>query len=256
MLVDTHSHLNFKTFDQERDEVIIRALKGGVFMINVGSSYETSKLAIKIAEKYEKGVYAAIALHPIHLKDEKFDYKKYKELAKSSKKVVAIGEAGLDAMYPNPKQEEVFLEHLKLAHELDLPVILHCRKAHSDLIKVLKSEIQDPHSKQKQEIRGVVHCFTGKWSEAKQYLEMGFYLGFNGIIFKHNVEESIKKVPLDRILIETDCPYLTPPMAGVERNEPLFVKYVAEKITELRGEPLEKIQEATTQNAKKLFILP
>ena len=103
--------------------------------------------------------------------------------------------------------------------------------------------------------RGVIHCFTGNWTQAKQYLDLGLYLGFNGIIFKHNVDEIIKKAPLNRMLIETDCPYLTPPQAKTERNEPIFVKYVAERVAELRGTSFEEIAEATTQNAKTLFNL-
>jgi TatD DNase family protein len=159
MLIDTHSHLNFDVFNKDRDAVINRSLKDGVFMINVGSDYKTSKLAVEIAEKHQEGVYAAVALHPIHakaisnlkfqisnlhfqsknLKTETFNYEVFKRLAVSSSKVVAIGETGLDAMYPNSNQEEVFLEHLRLAKELNLPVILHCRKAHSDLISLLKT---------------------------------------------------------------------------------------------------------------------
>ena len=247
MFVDTHSHLNFKAFNKDRDEVIKKSLDGGVWQINASSTFSTSLLAVDIAEKYSKGVYAAIGLHPIHIKDEDFDVEKYRELAKS-KKVVAIGETGLDYMYPEQeKQKEVFLEHLQLAKELDLPVIFHCRKAHDDMIKIL-----DEGSPR---IRGVVHCFTGKWSQAKKYLDMGLHLGFNGIIFKHDVDEAIKKAPLDRILIETDCPYLTPPEAGTGRNEPLNIKYIAQRIAELRGESLETIIQATTQNAKQLFNL-
>jgi len=290
MLIDTHSHLNFKAFEKDRSEVIKRSLKEGVFMINVGSNYETSELAVEIAEKYQSGVFSAVGLHPIHtqtisnlkfqisnlhtksknFKTEDFDYKKFKKLAQSSKKVVAIGETGLDAMYPNQSQEDVFLEHLKLAKELDLPVILHCRKAHQNLIKILKNyqfsipnfqsifNNQFSNANQKQsikqsKIRGVVHCFTGKWSEAKEYLEMGLYLGFNGIVFKHNVAETIKKMPLDKILIETDCPYLTPPQESDKRNEPVFVKYVAQRIAEIRGETIERVAEITAQNAKALF---
>lgn len=267
MFFDTHSHLNFKAFDQDRDKVIKRSLKEGVFMINVGSDYGNSKLAVEIAEKYQTGVYASIALHPIHTKDEEFDYEKYKTLSKSAK-VVAIGETGLDEMYPNDKQKEVFLQHLELARELGLPVILHCRKAHQELIKDLRFRIQDSRI----EIKGVIHCFTGKWSEAKQYLDMGFYLGFNGIIFKMDLDEVIKKAPLERMLLETDCPYLTPLVRrsrrgkgdlvcsiqpgedGLqERNEPVNVKYIAQRIAEIRGESIEKIAGITFQNAKNLF---
>jgi len=245
MLIDTHSHLNFKAFNKDRDEVIKRSLENNVWLINASSTFDTSKLAIEIAEKHQEGVYASVGLHPIHVKDEEFDVEKYRELAKSDK-VVAIGETGLDYMYPEKeKQKQVFLQHLELAKELDLPVILHCRKAHDELLKLLQSD----------RLSGVVHCFTGRWSQAQKYLALGLHLGFNGIIFKHNVDEVIKKVPIDRILIETDCPYLTPPQAKKERNEPIFVKYVAERIAELRGESFKKIAEATTQNAKNLFSL-
>lgn len=244
-------------------------------MINVGSQYSTSKRAVDMAGRYVNGVYAAIGLHPIHLadgifktkldeeeviiptKNEEFDYDKYKQLAKSSK-VVAIGEIGLDYYYrPKTKtkldefknrQKEVLLMQLDLAKELNLPVIFHCRSAHEDLINEIRSrdEIGSP------KITGVIHCFTGTWEEAQKYLAMGFYLGFNGIIFKLDLDEVIKKIPLDKILLETDCPYLTPkPIEG--RNEPLYIKYVAEKIAGLKNETFEKISEITTQNAKQLF---
>ena len=125
---------------------------------------------------------------------------------------------------------------------MNLPVILHCRKAHDDLIKIM----------QKRSLKGVVHCFTGSWRRAKDYLDMGFYLGFNGIIFKLNLDKIIKKAPLDRILVETDCPYLTPPMAEKERNEPVFVTHIIDKINSIRG---GQVKEVTAQNAKTLFGL-
>jgi len=251
MLIDTHSHLNFKAFDKDRDKVIKRSLTEGVFMINVGSDFATSKMAVEIAHEHKEGVYAAVALHPIHVKDEQFDYGAFKDLAKN-KKVVAIGETGLDAMYPNAKQEEVFLEHLRLANELKLPVILHCRKAHKELLRILKQEERSPAQNL---WRAALHCFTGSWPEAKQYLNMGLYLGFNGVIFKYDVAETIKKAPLERILIETDCPYLTPPQEGNKRNEPAFVKYVAQRIAEIRDDKVENISQTTTQNAKAFFGL-
>jgi len=250
MLIDTHSHVNFNAYKDDADEVICRSLDNDIWMINVGSQYGTSKRAVEMAEKYPQGVYAAVGLHPIH-SEEEFDPIKYKELAKS-KRVVAIGEIGLDYKSEyilfKEKQKEVLLRQLDLAKELNLPVIFHCRMAHADLIKEIRSrnEIGSP------KITGVIHCFTGTWEDAQKYLEMGFYLGFNGIIFKLNLDEVIKNTPLERILIETDCPYLTPlPMAG--RNEPLYVKYVTEKIAQLKNLTLEKVAETTTQNAKKLF---
>ena len=252
MLIDTHSHLNFKAFARDSDEVIKRSLENNVWLINASSTFNTSKLAVEIAEKYPKGVYASIGLHPIHITEEEFDASQYRELAKSDK-VVAIGETGLDYLYPEKeKQQQVFLKHLKLAKELDLPLIFHCRKAHNDMIEILQSRHSDMLS-------GVVHCFTGTWKQAKAYLEMGFYLGFNGIIFKLNLDEVIKKTPLDKMLIETDCPYLTPPKAiaagraKVGRNEPIFVKYIAKHIAHIKDDLLDNIAQTTTDNAQKLF---
>lgn len=247
MLIDTHAHLNFNDFRNDFDEVIKRSLDENVWLINVGSNYETSKRAKEIAEKYEKGIFAVVGLHPIHVVDEEFDKEKYKELAKSDK-LIAIGEIGLDYYRDygefKEKQKEVFLEQLDLVKELNLPVIFHCRMAHNDLLEVLRNF---------QEIQGVIHCFTGSWEQAKEYLEMGFYLGFNGIIYKLNLREIIEKTPLEKILIETDCPYLVPPQAGEERNEPIFVKYIAQDIAKIKKLSYQEIIEATTKNAKKLF---
>lgn len=270
-LIDTHAHLNFNAYKDDSETVLRRSLEGGVWMINVGSQYSTSKRAVEIAEKYKEGVYAAVGLHPIHLADgifktkldneesvipienEEFDRDKYKELAKSPK-VVAIGECGLDYYYrPKTKtrleefkerQKKEFLKQLDLASKLNLPMIIHCRSAHGDLIELLKQ-----YGKA---LRGVVHCFTGTWQDAQQYLEMGFHLGLNGIIFKLELTEVVEKTPLDKVLLETDCPYLTPPQEN-GRNEPLFAKYVAEKIAQIKNLSYEEILEKTTKNAKELF---
>jgi len=289
MLIDTHAHLNFNAYKKDAAEVIKRALDSEIWMINIGTQYETSKRAIEIAEKYPQGIYAAIGLHPIHLEtnlvkikidpaelpsathgaskeeigaktgEENFDYEKYKKLAQSEK-VVAIGEIGLDYYYkPKTKRKlELFKEkqrmdlcqQLELAKGLNLPVIFHCRMGHRDLIELLKEN---------QEIRpkkAVAHGFVGNLEELKEYLSFGYYIGFNGIIFKNiegiNFEENIKNTPLDKILIETDCPYLTP-LSIVGRNEPLYVKYIAERIAEIKKISFEKLAEITTQNAKKLF---
>ncbi len=303
MLIDTHAHLNFNAYKNDTDEVIHRALENNVWVINVGSTYETSKKAVGIAERYPEGVYATIGLHPIHLetglvkikndleeievktREEEFDYKKYRELAKSQK-VVAIGEIGLD-YYWRPKttkkkelfkqkQKDLFLKQLELAKELNLPVIFHCRLAHDDLITILTQFQKDNNYTGVNLLSrgGVIHCFTGTWEQAKKYLKMGFYLGFNGLIFKNIKEikvvetssnlpprsasprsvfdEIIKKIPLEKILIETDCPYLTPPQEN-GRNEPLYVKYIAEKIAEIKNLTFDEIAKITTENAKNLF---
>ncbi len=275
MLIDTHAHLNFNAYKDDADEVIRRSLDADTWMINVGSQYNTSKRAVEIAEKYPEGVYAALGLHPIHLssgifktkidkeeiefqtKEEEFDYQKYRELAKS-KKVVAIGEIGLDYYYRpktkiklqqfKEKQKEVFLKQLNLAQELKLPVIFHCRMAHEELIAILNEQ----RARNSEQLKGVTHCFTGTWEQAEKYLEMGLYLGFNGLIFKLDFDEIIKKTPQDRILIETDCPYLTPPQKE-GRNEPLYVRYVVERIAKIKNLTYEEITRITTENAKRLF---
>ena len=269
MLVDTHSHLNFKAYDSDWEDVIQRTQKEGVVCIDVGTKYETSKNAIELAEKYDN-IYASIGMHPIHIKTdlmklkmdeeegafeplgEEFDKEKYKVLAKS-KKVVAIGEIGLDYYYKpktksrqeafKEKQKQVFIQQLELAEELNLPVIIHCRSAFDDLYGILKTR----------KLKGVIHCFSGNWEEAQRYLDLGFYLGINGIIYKLDLKDVIEKAPLDKILLETDCPYLTPPKAGVERNEPIFVKYIAETVAETKKISLEQVAEITTKNAKELF---
>jgi len=251
MLIDTHAHVNFSAYKDDADEVIRRSLDNNIWIINVGSQYTTSKRAVELAEKYKKGVYATIGFHPIYARDG-FDYKKYEQLAQSSK-VVAIGEIGLDYKeeYASFKEEqkEIFLKQLELAKKLHLPIIFHCRMAHKNLIEIL-NEQQKADGKQ---LKGVVHCFTGSWAQAEKYLAMGLYLGFNGIIFKMNLDDIIKKTPLDKALIETDCPYLTPPSAGVERNEPIYVRYVAEKIAQIKDISYKEISKITTENAKKLF---
>jgi len=275
MLIDSHAHLNFNAYKEDADQVIQRAFANNIWMVNVGSQYETSKRAVGIAQRYTDGIFAAVGLHPIHLetnllkikvdkeeveiktREEDFDYEKYKNLAQN-KKVVAIGEIGLDYYWKpktknklelfKAKQKEVLLKQLELAKELNLPVIFHCRFGHSDLINILESFSQ----LSKFQMRGVIHCFAGNLDEAKRYLKMGFYLGFNGLIFKLDFDDIIKKISLEKILIETDCPYLTPPpMTG--RNEPFYIKYVAEKIAKIKNVSFKKVEEVTAQNARNLF---
>jgi len=289
MLIDTHAHVNFVAFKEDGDEVIRRALENNIWMINIGSQYGTSRRAVEYAQKYPQGVFASVALHPIHLKDRKieikvdpqelvefetqaeiFDYKKYKELA-SQPKVVAIGETGLEYYRIESEepaeqerlralQKETFIEHLRLAYELKKPVIIHCREAHEDVLEILKGFYKNATSPPLEsrgglgELHGVVHSFSGRWSQAQQYLAMGFYLSFNGIItFARDYDKVIKNMPLERVLLETDCPYLAPVPFRGKRNEPLYVRYVAEKIAELRGINFKEVADVTTENAQELF---
>ena len=287
MLIDTHGHVSFNAFKQDADKVLERTLKEDTWVIMPGTQFATSKRAVEIAEQYGEGVYAAIGLHPIHLAEkrkvdvqevqsenvkeeewmtfgtngENFVYEKYRELGQS-KKVVAVGECGLDYYYEpknkekrqteRMKQKSVLAQHIKLAYELDLPIILHCRKAHEDLLEFLK-----PH---KGKLKGVVHCYTGDLKQAEQFYNLGFSFGFNGLILKDvpalpNPKEIIGALPLDRIVLETDSPYLAPPEAQAERNEPLFIRYVAEEIARIKDVSIDEVASVTTKNAKSLFSL-
>lgn len=257
MIFDSHCHPQFPHFDQDRDEMIKRTLKEGVFMICVGTDLETSKKAIELAHKYE-GVWATIGLHPNDNLNKEFNPSIYEELL-NQEKVVGFGEIGLD-YYRTEKtedqkfQKERFGKQLELAVKIDKPLILHCRdaktgssdKAHSDLINYLENK----------NLRGVIHSFTGTIAEAEKYLNLGFYLGFNGIItFANQYDELIKQVPLGKILLETDAPYLAPlPFRG-QQNEPLYVKYVAEKIAQLKSIDYNQVAEKTFKNTQKLFSI-
>jgi len=276
MLIDTHSHINFDAYRSDTDEVIRRSLDGGIWMINVGTNFKTSKKAVEITQKHKEGVFTSIGLHPINLdtglvkikNDEKegshfekeFDYEEYKKLAKSEK-VMAIGEIGLDYYYkPKTKkklqlfkerQKELLFRGLELAKELSLPVILHCRMAHDDLIKIFS---ENPKIKP---AKAVAHGFVGNTEQLQKYLDFGFYIGFNGIIFKKiegiDFEKNIKTTPLEKILIETDCPYLTPPPFEDQRNEPLYLRYIVQKIAQIKKITSEEVAEISTKNAKTLF---
>lgn len=246
--IDTHAHLNFDDFKKDRFNIIEKCLLNNISMINVGTVFSDSQIAVDIGEKYDKGVYASIGIHPLYVEKEDFDKTKFKELAKS-KKVIAIGEIGLDYFY-NPKilskeeyikkQKEVFLKQICLAEELDLPLIIHIREAFDDAYEILK------HKKSK----GVLHCFTGSLKDLERFLNLGCYIGINGIIFKANLDEVIRNIPKDRILIETDCPFLTPPGFYDKRNNPMSVKIIKDKISEIRG---EDIGEEIYNNSLRLF---
>ncbi len=259
MIFDSHCHPQMAQYDEDREEVINRALDEGVFMICVGTDLETSRQAIELAQKNE-GMWASVGLHPNDNLDEKFEPEKYRTLLVENK-VVAFGEIGLD-YYRTEKpedqkfQKERFIQQLELAKELKKPLILHCRDgksgstgpAYRDMIEILSRGYAFDG--------GVIHSFTGTAEEAKQFLGLGLHLGFNGIItFARQYDEIVCEVPLDRILLETDAPFLTPEPYRGKRNEPAYVIEVAKKIAELKNEPLEKVVEQTTKNCRKLFGL-
>jgi TatD DNase family protein len=275
MLIDTHAHVNFAAYRDDAEEVLKRSLDGGVFVVNVGSQYSTSRRAVEMAEKYETGVWAIVGLHPIHLvkrrvnpndsvlnendfetAGEVFDYLKYLELAKNSK-VVAIGEMGLDYHHFEPgddieklkqMQEETFLQGIKLANEVGKPIMVHCWDAYDDLLEILKN---NPVEK-----RGIIHSFVGGYKTARKFTELGYKIGLNGVVtYAEDFNRLIKEVDIKDMVFETDCPYLTPVPHKGERNEPLFVKLVAEKVAKIKEISTEEVFQITTQSAKKTFSL-
>ncbi|MEK7630632.1 MAG: TatD family hydrolase [Patescibacteria group bacterium] len=274
-LIDIHAHVNFNAFRDDGDEVMRRTLAGGVGMILVGSQYDTSARAIEYAERYPEGVWAAVGLHPIHVGDEiyvdaqeisasgvpgfssrheEFDYTKYKKLA-IHPKTVAIGECGLDYFRSGgtevgrEKQFEVLRAHIKLAREVRKPLIIHCRNAYDDLARILTEEHAD-------EVGGTIHFFAGTWADAQKFLDLGFGLSFTGVItFARDYDETVKNMPLDRIMVETDAPYVSPVPYRGRRNEPLYVEEIAKKVAELRGISFDEVAKATTENAKRIFKL-
>ncbi len=281
MFIDTHAHVNFNAFRDDADEVIRRSLDSSTWMILVGTEIKTSNRALSFANKYERGVYAAVGLHPVHLEDgrvdtgeegesggfvaraEEFDYDSYEKLARFEK-VVAIGEIGLDYYHLDPakdqsavkkKQQEVFAQQLLLARSLDLPVIIHCRQAHDDLYTIL----QDFKQEYGQLIPadrpwGVVHCFSGDEDLAWKYFKLGLLISFTGLItFSQKWDDLIRKIPLTKLMIETDTPYMTPEPYRGQRNEPVLVQYVAKRISDIRNIKLEKVEEITTVTARSFF---
>lgn len=248
MFVDTHAHLDDEKYDKDREDVIKRAEENGVEkIINVSFDLKSAKRAIDLAGQYEN-IYAAVGCHPKSQEESGYVFNK-SDFLKTAKqpKVVAIGECGLELKNPDDliSQREIFEAQIKLAQELNLPLIVHCRDAHQEVIEILAKAGN---------VKGVIHCFSGSWQSAQRYLDMGFYISFNGIItYASDYDKVVKNMPIDRLLLETDCPYLSPAPFRGQRNEPAHVKYVAQRVAEIRNEPLEKIAQITTENAKKLF---
>jgi len=254
MFIDSHCHLNMDKFTLDYKEVIKRAFNNNIgAIINVGADLVSSKKAIEIANEYEKGIYATVGLHPGDAKDEVLDEAQITELA-NYKRVVAIGEIGLDYSGENidkDAQLKLMDRQVQIAQKLQKPIVFHCRDAYDDLISYFGS-----HSSK---ISAVVHCYTGDWEHAQKFLELGFYLSFTGIITFTKDEEQIKVVrntPLNRILIETDAPWLAPEPYRGKRNEPSYVIEAAKKIAEIKGISLEEVASQTTKNAIDLFKLP
>lgn len=265
MYFDTHAHVNFNSFNDDKNAAIERALKSKVWLANVGTSLATSKSAVDLANQYDKGVYATIGLHPVHtwqdVKDEaemqdmhieEFDASEYGKLI--TDKVVAVGEIGLDYFRipdgnTNAKQlqKKNFSMQLAFAKDKNLPVVIHCRDAYMDLLDILDAEYEGG---------GIIHSFTDTYETAKKFLDRGYFIAFNAILTfdkSGKLSEVCKKMPSDRILTETDSPYLAPAPFRGKRNEPSHVRLIAEHISHLRREDLAKVAEYTTDNALTVY---
>jgi TatD DNase family protein len=258
-MIDSHCHPQFPQYDADREEVIKRTLAVGCGMICVGTDLEMSKKAIELAEKYD-GIWATAGCHPNETNQE-LRIEDYEELAKHPK-VVAIGETGLDYYRIKNqelriKQRDIFRQFLELAVRTKKPVAIHCRNAYEDMLDILKNN----------PVVGIIHSFTGNFELAQKFLDLGLYLGLNGIITfppsrkategqaPTDLGETVTNIPLDRILIETDAPYLAPVPHRGKRNEPLWVEFVARRIAEIKKVSFEEVAEKTSENIKKLFKL-
>jgi len=276
MLFDSHCHIQFKGFDEERDDVLKVCAEKNIWLHAIGTQKETSKKAVELAES-NPHIFASIGIHPIHLfptyvdeeessfvsREESFDEEYFAELAKSDK-VIAVGECGFE-LYHVPKdktleevlakQKEIFLAQYHFAVKHDLPLVIHVRDAHKELIEVLE-ELPKP-------IRGVIHCFSGSWEVASKYIDFGLHLGFTGIItypikktdpqIQEDLWEVVRKVPNDRFIVETDAPYLAPQKYRGKSCEPWMVEEVVDKVAELKGLNVEEVKKLALENSLKLF---
>ena len=254
MLVDSHAHIDDDRFDSDRDEMLSRARAAGVgLIVNIGADMASSARSVALAEQYPQ-VYATVGMHPHDAKDmREQDYQQLVRWA-AQPKVVAIGEIGLDYHYdlsPRPVQQEVFLRQLDIARQTGKPFVVHEREAHADTFEIIRSAAKG--------LEGVFHCFSGSVETARQYLKLGFYVSIAGpVTFPKSAKtkEVARYVPLDRLLVETDSPYLTPQAFRGRRNEPAYVRLVAEEIAALREVSLEELARATSENACRLFRIP
>ena len=254
MLIDSHAHLDLPEFARDLDEVIRRAKESGVeYLFTVGTEERDWKRAIEIAHSHPS-IYAVLGVHPHHAKEiDDRTYPVLKELCRSEK-VKACGEIGLDFyrdLSPRDLQLRRFREQIALAKELDLPIVVHDRDAHRETLEVLKSE-------KAEECGGILHCFSGDFEMAMQCIEMGFYISIPGTVTFKNAEklqEVVKRLPLESLLVETDAPFLAPVPFRGKRNEPSHIRYTAQKVADLKGVSFETIAEVTTKNARRVYRL-
>jgi TatD DNase family protein len=276
-IIDTHCHLHFPAYKDTLPDVLKRMKEIDAWAITVGTTASTSHGGIEFAWQHEN-IWCTVGYHPEHLtstfhdenegEHEPFDFEKIKKLAQEPK-VVGIGETGLDFFRIDDNldraaaeklQEDVFRQHVALSQETGKPLVIHCREAGDRLLSILEEE-----KRQGREVRGVMHCYTGDWNEAQRILALGLYISFTGIITfsikksqdpEKHVHRVIERMPLNRMMIETDAPWLAPEPHRGEQNEPAYVDFVARKIAELRKMEYEEVCRMTTENALEFFNLP
>ncbi|MBQ8910616.1 MAG: TatD family hydrolase [Oscillospiraceae bacterium] len=250
MLFDTHAHMNDRAFDYDRDTLLQDLPRQGVGLVmNPGCNLEDSRLSVALAEKYPF-IYAAVGSHPDSADEvNEAVIEEYRKLCRHEK-VRAIGEIGLDYHYediPREIQKKAFIMQMELAKETGLPVIVHERDAHEDGMAIVKAF---------PEVTGVFHCYSGSAEMARQLVDMGWYIGFTGVLTFKNARKAIEtaeSIPLERIVLETDCPYMAPEPFRGKRNHPGYLYRMAEKLAEIRGMPVDEIQAITTENGKRLY---
>lgn len=259
MYIDTHAHLYHERFDEDRHEMIERAFEERVDKIFMPAiDLPSIREAIELSERYE-GLYAMSALHPSETnKATDEDFQRVREFC-DHPQVIAVGESGLDYYWDrsfDEAQQEFYRRHIRLAIEKDLPLVLHNREAAEDLVDILRAEVQAAPNGDR--LRGVFHCFVGPKWVADAAVELGFHLGLGGILTFRNsdVAEALEEAPDDRLLLETDAPFLAPEPNRGKRNESAFLPHVAEKLAEVRGQSVEEIAEITSRNARELFSIP
>ncbi len=260
MLIDSHAHLDARAFDPDRRQVIERAREAGlaaVITVGVGETLSEIEGAVALTDEWE-GIFATVGVHPHDAQRiEPAWYGRIEELARHPK-VVGIGETGLDYHYmhsPKEVQRNAFERFLRLGHETGLPVVVHTREADEDTLALLRDAVED----RGEPLCGVVHCFSGDYPLARNVLDLGLHISFTGVITFAKAEplrEVLKKIPLERVLLETDCPYLSPVPFRGKRNEPARVVHVAETVAEVYGRPVEEVARMTTDNVVRLFRLP
>lgn len=251
MIFDSHAHYDSSRFDEDREKLLNSMQENGIgTIVNSGASWKSVTEVVELAEKYPF-MYAAVGLHPDEVGDLNETRCTFLKEQCRKEKVVAVGEIGLDYYWDNESheiQKKWFVRQLDLAREMDLPVIIHSRDAAEDTLKIMKEQGKG--------LRGVIHCFSYSKELAEEYVKMGFYIGIGGVVtFKNGkkLKETVKVIPLDRILLETDCPYLAPEPHRGERNSSLYIPYIAEEIAILRGMTYEEIVAQTEENGMRLF---